>query len=285
MLLGLSLAPGFPALRLWLRDRIRGMRGAAGCILLFLLPYLLYCAGTGDFRWFAFGRLFALAALPFALFAAAPARRPERLNWQDATVLLWLLLPVLFGKAVGIWNVPENLDFMVRLFLLGVGAWSFFIARGVEGSGYEFRCPPASIRDALLALAGFAAIALPVGFGLHFIAWNPRFRGARDLLFDYVTIFLFVAVLEELFFRGLLQNLLEGALRSRYGAQTVAAAVFGLSHIRHAPSPNWRYVALATAAGWFYGSAYRNHRNLMASAALHALVDTVWRTWLTLPKV
>ena len=42
--------------------------------------------------------------------------------------------------------------------------------------------------------------------------------------------------------------------------------------------------ALATVAGWFYGSAYRAHRSLMASAITHALVDTLWRTFFTLPK-
>jgi membrane protease YdiL (CAAX protease family) len=284
LLLGLALAPGFPAPLRWLRERVRGARGAAWCMAAFLLPYLLYSAGTGDFRWPAFGKLLAISALPFGLFAAAPVRRPERFNWQDAVVLLWLVLPVLFGKAGGIWNVPQNLDFMVRLFLLGVGSWSYLIARKVEGSGYEFRLGPASALDLLVRFAGFAAIALPLGFGTRFIAWNPQFRGAWPLVSDYATIFLFIAVLEELFFRGLLQNLLEGSLRSRYLAQGVAAVIFGLSHIRHAPSPNWRYVAMATVAGWFYGSAYRNHRSLMASSALHALVDTLWRTWFTLPK-
>ncbi len=107
--------------------------------------------------------------------------------------------------------------------------------------------------------------------------------GARAFGFDFVGIFLFVAITEELFFRGLLQNLLEGSLRSRYGAQAITAVLFGLSHIRHAPFPNWRYVALATIAGWFYGSAYREHRSLMASATTHALVDTLWRTFLTAP--
>jgi uncharacterized protein len=284
LLLALALAPGFPPLRSMLRERLPGFRGAALGTSLFLLPYLVYCAGTGDFRWPAFGKLCALSVLPFGIFAAAPLRRAERLHWRDGAALLWLLLPVVFGQIGGIWNVPENLDFMVRLFLLGVGAWSFLVLRGLEGSGYEFRWSAAIARDSLVSLAGFTAIALPLGFWLGFIGWNPRFRSAGDLLADYATIFLFIAILEELFFRGILQTLLEGSLRSRYLAQGVAAAIFGLSHIRHAPVPNWRYVLLATVAGWFYGAAFRSHRSLMASSALHALVDTVWRTWLTAPN-
>ena len=285
LLLGLSMAPGFQGIRAKLRERLHGVAGALIVVLFLLTPYLLYAGGTGDFRWPAFGKLFALCAVPAGLLALAPPRRPDRLNLQDALVLLWLILPVLFGLVGGIWSVPENLDFMVRLFLLAVGSWSFLIVRGVEGSGYDFVFSMPLAGDSLLGFAGFAAVALPLGFALRFIAWNPQWRGILPFLQDYATIFLFIALLEELFFRGLLQNLLEGSLGSRYRAQGVAAAIFGLSHIRHAPYPNWRYVALATIAGWFYGTAWRRHRSLMASALTHALVDTAWRTWLTLPPM
>jgi uncharacterized protein len=287
MLFGLCLAPAFPELRFRLREHVHGRQGAAYCILLFLVPYLLYCLGTGSLHWPALTKVFGLAALPFGLFAVAPVRKSGRLNWQDVVVLLWLLSSVLFGQIAGIWNVPANLDFMARLFLLGVGSWSFLIMRRIEGTGYDFHHEfrfSASVGVLLVSFTGFAAIAIPLGFGLGFIAWNPQWRGAPALLFDFATIFLFVALLEELFFRGLLQNLLTGSLRSKYVAQGVTAVVFGLSHIRHAPFPNWRYVILATVAGWFYGSAYRNSGSLIVSSTVHALVDTLWRTWFTLPR-
>jgi membrane protease YdiL (CAAX protease family) len=287
LLTALYLAPGFAIARAWLTGKFRGRRGAAASLAIFLLPYLVYCAGTGDFRWPAFAKLAALAALPLGLFAAVPVANPRRLNWQDAIVLLWLFLPVIFHLISGIWTVPVNLDFMARLFLVGIGAWSFLIHRGTENAGYDFTISPVIIRDALVSFAGFIVIAIPLGFALRFIAWNPKYPGLGDLLSSYLTLFLFVAMAEELFFRGLLQNLIEGSLGSRPGssnfAQGIASVLFGLSHIQHAPFPNWRYVILATVAGWFYGSAYRKHRSLMASAGTHALVDTLWRTWLTLP--
>jgi len=282
LLLILCLAPGFAVSRQWLAQRLHGPLGALGGTAAFLLPYLIYCLGTGDFRWWSYARLLAFAALPFGLFAVAPVRRPERMNWQDVLVLLWILTPVLFGKIGGIWNVPVNLDFMSRLFLTAVGSWSFLIVRGLSDSGYNFQFSPLIFRDALISLACFTAIAIPLGFALHFIALNSHWRGVRAFAFDYLSIFLFIAMAEELFFRGLLQNLLEGSFRSREWAQACASVLFGLSHIRHAPAPNWRYVILASVAGWFYGWAYRKHRSLMASATTHALVDTIWRTWFTL---
>ena len=278
-LLILWLAPGFAVSRRWLSRRVRGPAGACASVGVFLLPYLVYAAGTGDFRWWACARLAAFAALPFGLFAAAPVGRAERMNWQDALVLLWILTPVLLGKIGGIWNVPVNLDFLSRVYLTAVGAWSFLVIRGLSGSGYNFRISRVTLRDAATSLACFSLVAIPLGFALRFIAWNSHWRGARAFAFDYLTIFLFIAVAEELFFRGLLQNLLEGSLGSRAGAQACASILFGLSHIRHAPAPNWRYVILASVAGWFYGWAYRRHRSLMASAATHAAVDTIWRTW------
>lgn len=284
LLLGFYLAPGFPAPRAWLIDRLRGVRGAGLTIILFSIPYTLYSIGTGDFRWSGLGRLAALAAVPLAAFAIAPVRDPKRLNWQDVVVLLWLMVPVLSGWIAGIWIKPVNLDFMTRVFLVGVGSWSFLIFRGIENSGYEFTYSFAILRSALVNFLGFAVLAAPVGFALRFIGWNPQWRGAQSFIFDYATIFLFIAVTEELFFRGLIQNLLEGSIASRYGSQAITAVLFGLSHILHAPFPNWKYVCLATIAGWFYGNAYRSRRSLMASATTHALVDTLWRTFFTVAR-
>jgi membrane protease YdiL (CAAX protease family) len=283
LLVILLVLPGFDVSRRWLAPRARNRKWPAYSVGFFLLPYLIYAAGTGDFRWTAFGKLLALAGLPFGLYAVIPVRRPAGMKWQDAVVLLWLTLPVLFRWVGGIWNVPVNLDFMVRAFLIGVGSWSFLVWRGLEGVGYEFRFSKAILGASLMNFAFFATIAIPLGFALGFIAWNARWEGAWKFFFNYVTIFLFIALLEELTFRGLLQNLLEKSWNSRYGAQAAVSVIFGFSHILHAPFPNWPYVGLAALAGWFYGSAWRKERSLMASAIAHALVDTLWRAWFTRP--
>lgn len=285
LLLALYLAPGFAHTRAWLAARLRGASRAFACALLFTVPYLLYAAGASDFHAAAFAKLLVFAAVPFLLFAVAPPADPKRMAPQDAFVLLWLALPIVLRLTRGIWTVPINLDFMARLYIVAVGAWSFLVWRGLENAGYEFRFTRATLRAGLLNFAAFSVIGIPLGIAIRFIAWNPRWRGPWTFTFDLVTIFLFIAVTEELYFRGLLQNLLESTWNSRYGAQAATAVLFGFSHIHHAPFPNWRYVLLATIAGWFYGSAYRSTRSLMASATTHALVDALWRTWFTLPRV
>ena len=278
LLIALWLFPAFPSLRETARRHFSGLRGALAGMALFLAPYGLYALGTGDFSLVSLGCLAAMAAVPFLIFAVFPVRSSQKLVWQDAVALVWLATPVLARGLGGLWTIPVNLDFMARLFVVCVGAWSYLVFRGTEGVGYEARFSTGMARAALLNLALFSLIGLPVGLALGFIDWNPHWRGAWQFLFDCVTLFLFVAVPEELFFRGLLQNLLEGSWSSRYGAQVAAAFLFGLMHILHG-FPNWRYVLLASIAGWFYGSAWRSTRSLAASGLTHALVDAIWRTW------
>jgi hypothetical protein len=100
-----------------------------------------------------------------------------------------------------------------------------------------------------------------------------KFAGA------WVFTFFFIAVPEELFFRGWLQNLLERHL-GRGRALVVVAILFGLSHFnKRAVFFNWRYVLLAAIAGIFYGRAWRSHRRVAASSITHATVDSCWSLW------
>jgi uncharacterized protein len=87
-----------------------------------------------------------------------------------------------------------------------------------------------------------------------------------------------VALPEELFFRGLTQNLLERHL-GKTRALLLASVLFGLSHFNKGAAFNWRYVLLATIAGIFYGRAWRAQRRLCSSSITHASVDTVWSLW------
>jgi uncharacterized protein len=117
---------------------------------------------------------------------------------------------------------------------------------------------------------------LSLGF-LHFHALWPR---PVPIAEAWIYTFLFIAIPEELFFRGWMQNLLERRL-GRGWALAVTAVLFGLSHFnKRAVHFNWRYVLLAAIAGIFYGRAWRQDRRVGASAIAHACVDTAWGQWL-----
>jgi uncharacterized protein len=255
------------------------LRAKPVAMAVFLGPYLLYALTNGDFHSIAFGKLVMLAIVPVAVFSLFPVREPDRVTWQDCVAWLWLMIPVILRWETGIWTRPVNLDFMARLYTIGVASWCWIFLRRTSGTGYRFAISATGLRAVLTNLALFSAIAIPLGFGFGLAGWNPRWRGTVNFFVDYVTIFLFIAWLEELFFRGILQNLLTGTFRSPMRAQFIAAVAFGLSHVLLAPAPNWRYVIVASIAGWFYGNAFRQTGALVVPAMLHALVDTIWRTW------
>ena len=70
-------------------------------------------------------------------------------------------------------------------------------------------------------------------------------------------------------------------LMQRFGADlwTLLAAglIFGCSHLNNGPQPlpNWRYLILATLAGVVFGRVFQKSSSILASASVHALVDTV----------
>lgn len=278
-LLVLLIAPGMSGSRAFVERRLPLRSGTFILVALWCAPHLIYAAGTGDFRWTAILRLVAVALPPVAIYKLLPVRDVSRFCWQDAAVAVLLIAEVLGHALRGIWNVPVNLDFMGRLFLIVIGSWCWVFLRPLPGLGYAFFISRRVGKAAALNFIFFAAIALPLGLALHFIRWNPHWRGFTGFALQYLEIFLFIALLEELFFRGFLQTLISGSLKSEWRGQALVACLFGLFHILHAPFPNWRYVVLAAIAGWFYGSAFRQDGNLVAPALTHAMVDTAWRTW------
>ena len=124
----------------------------------------------------------------------------------------------------------------------------------------------------------FAPIAIALGIAIGFIVPHGGMPAASSVLAALLVTFFFVAIPEELFFRGLLQNLLEPRI-GYVGSLFVTAVVFGLSHFNKPLPFNWRYVSLATIAGLFYGRAWHDRRRILSSATTHTLVDVIWSLW------
>jgi membrane protease YdiL (CAAX protease family) len=139
------------------------------------------------------------------------------------------------------------------------------------------------LRDVTTGLREFgwyAPMAIALGLGMGFLHAHAVWPGPLKLGTAFVFTLAFIAIPEELFFRGWMQNLVERRL-GRRPALLVTAVLFGLSHFnKRAAHFNWRYVVLAALAGIFYGRAWRRDRRVGASAITHACVDTVWSQWL-----
>ena len=248
-------------------------------VALAAVPYYLAAHDTPAFRW-AFVALYA--ALPLALVLllshAAQADPEQRGNWRDFAVLAILGVVVEFRWLDGLW--PAYCRSLGRLLLFDTGLYGFLVIRRLANVGFHFIPRWRDWKIGLRELALYAPIAIPLGLGLGFLHFHKTLPSPGKFLVTWLSIFAFVAILEETYFRGWVQNLLERRL-GRYGSLLLTSILFGLSHFnKGAAHFNWRYVLLATFAGIFYGRAWREERRLVASAITHASVDTIWSIWL-----
>lgn len=222
------------------------------------------------------------AALPVAvaclLIQARVADTQGRGNWRDWLVLLLLGLAVDLRWFESAW--PAHLAVFNKIILLDAGMYGFLILRELDGIDADLRIRLRDCKAGLREFLFYTPIAIALGLSVGFLHWHSiwatpwRFAGA------WVFTFFFIAVPEELFFRGWMQNLLERHV-GRWPALLTTSIVFGLSHWnKRTTSFNWQYVLLAALAGIFYGRAWLQERRVAASAITHATVDTVWSIWL-----
>jgi membrane protease YdiL (CAAX protease family) len=277
--LAVAFFPDFAA------ERVRALPTWARfvCPAALSVPYLLVACGAGLFRWGWFA-LYALLPVAIALLLGQAARVDTddngngRGNWRDFLVLVGLGLAVDLRWFECAWSA--HLAVFNKILLLDAGIYGFVLIRQLGGTGFDLRLRLKDLGIGLREAAFYTPIALALGLSLGFLHLHGVWPGLARMAGAWVFTFLFIAVPEELFFRGWLQNLLEKRL-GRYRALFLTACLFGLAHFnKQAAYFNWRYVLLAALAGIFYGRAWRAQRRVGASAVTHATVDAIWSLWL-----
>jgi membrane protease YdiL (CAAX protease family) len=228
------------------------------------------------------GWLLLYAALPVAiawmLWQARQADRGSRGTWRDYCVLAVLGLAVDLRWFERAW--PAHLAVFNKMLLLDAGTYGFLMIRQLDGVGFNLLIRKQDVTTGFREFASYTPIALVLGLSLRFLHVHAVIPHVSTVLFAYAFTFLFIAVPEELFFRGWMQNLLERRV-GRGPALLLTSLIFGLSHFnKRTLHFNWQYVLLAALAGVFYGRAWRADRQVGASAITHACVDTVWSQWL-----
>ena len=246
----------------------------------FSLPYVLVACSAGVFRWgwFALYLLLPVAVAGLLLQPESAACSGDAGNWREFLVLMVLGLAVDLRWFEGAW--PAHLSIFNKVLLLDTGIYGFVILRQLDGTGFDLRLRVADAASGLRELGLYTPIALALGLGLGFLHAHAVWPRLASIAGAWLFTFFFIAVPEELFFRGWLQNLLERRM-GRRPALFLAAALFGLAHFnKRAVHFNWRYVLLAAVAGIFYGRAWSRQRRVGASAVTHASVDAIWSLWL-----
>jgi hypothetical protein len=243
---------------------------------LLVIPWLIFVLPRGAFQWtMCVGLLAALLAIAATLELA---RRTPAPNRYDAAGLILLAFAVELPFFRDAWPVA-GLSGIPKLLFVDAGLVGFLVERPIGGIGFDLRPRATDFSIGLREFLYFSIIALPLGFGLGFLHFHPAGFPAIRLAEAWLFTLFFVALPEEIFFRGLLLNLIE----RRWGARRAliaSALLFGLAHFPKRAVFNWRYVVLAAIAGIFYGRAWLSRRRILTSGITHATVDALWSIWL-----
>ena len=210
---------------------------------------------------------------------------PKPANWADWCVLAALGLLIDLGLLSSAWPFrnsaavwPAGLGGFPKMMMANVALYGYLVVKPIGGVGYDLRPKLRDLKIGLREFLFYAPVVLSLGFLLGFLHWEGLFAKPAQFPAAWFFTFFFVALPEEVFFRGLLQNLFERDF-GRVRALWTASCIFGLSHFNKGALFNWRYVLLAAIAGLFYGRAWRQERRLMASSVTHSTVDAVWSIW------
>ena len=168
------------------------------------------CTAT-SFGIFSWGWFAVYALLPvviaFLLDQARSEDSDQRGNWRDFVVLLALGLAVDLRWLEPAW--PHGLAALGKILLLDAGIFGFLVVRRLEGVGFDLRLTLRDLRGGLGEYCIYALIAIPLGLWLGFLHVHAILPSPLRAVGAFVFTFLFIAIPEELFFRGWLQNLLE----------------------------------------------------------------------------
>ncbi len=258
-------------------DQARQSLGEHGGVLAPLIPLfavLIYTIGVAaSWKMALIGA--AYTVLPALLVASSAGKPPG--TWADyaAAIIVWL--PVEFRWMYHLFPYPAQLTHTLTILLaLSTGVAAFVLLRRLDGIGYAIEWRRGFGGNVLIHFAIFAAIAVAIGVRIGFLTYDPSATRLRSLPLTIIGILFFTAWPEEFLFRGILQNLFQRTFKNQWIGLVLASIIFGLSHIFHAPYPNWKYVALATIAGLVYGHTWMKTKSLFPAAIVHALVDILW---------
>lgn len=262
--------------RMWVERHIRHL--PVLMTLSGVAPYLVCTVPLGRFSWIHFAAVAALAALLSFWYAVLPVWRVT-----DIVFICIVAAGLLLKPFDAIYPAPSpqlDMSILGRLMWARIAIMAVLSVAQMPVKGFG---PWPTRGDWVAGFRNFA-LFVPCGVAVGWISGFARFRPhPADWRFPLVALgtfagmLLVVALTEEFFVRGLLQEWATGWFRSENLALIAVATVFGLVHLPFRGFPNWTFASLAALAGLFYGRAYVEGRSVRAAMVTHALVNTVWR--------
>ena len=141
-------------------------------------------------------------------------------SWSDLVIVLLFLWPVTLVDLSGNSNLPidgVHFDSVYRMVIILAAVYAFVVVRRLPNVGFQVDASGRKLWTTIWVWAVYIGLVWLVGTTMGLV----EFRGWNDMeplqteavIARFLTIFLHTALFEELFFRGLLQNILAGKIR------------------------------------------------------------------------
>ena len=117
-----------------------------------------------------------------------------------------------------------------------------------------------------VAAVNFLAIIVCLFLCGYYRIVTVEFDVASQL--SWLSLFLLVAVVEEVVFRGILFRLITDKWNIAVGL-TTSSLLFGLAHLGNPGATLWAALAIAIASGWLFGMAYAYHQTIWVPIGMH----------------
>ncbi|MBF1605830.1 MAG: CPBP family intramembrane metalloprotease [Prevotella shahii] len=117
-----------------------------------------------------------------------------------------------------------------------------------------------------VAAVNFLAIIVCLFLCGYYRIVTVEFDVASQL--SWLSLFLLVAVVEEVVFRGILFRLITDKWNIAVGL-TTSSLLFGLAHLGNPGATLWAALAIALASGWLFGMAYAYHQTIWVPIGMH----------------
>ncbi|MBQ46121.1 MAG: hypothetical protein CMP10_01270 [Zetaproteobacteria bacterium] len=246
-----------------------------------LINYLIYFFGTGENQPHHIAYVFLFLWLPVLCMMAAPVGS-QKLTWSDLAfvVVIWAPIDAAIIQNAWHWPLGHGSSAYVTSTATCITIMLMIGVRGLDGVRYKFAIQKQDWKIMSLNLNLATVCIIPAGLLVGFVRWSPQEFEITQFLSLFVGLLLMVAIPEEIFFRGFLQNLLQKSMKNQRLALIIASIIFGFAHINNeafpgGPVPDIRYVFFGSIAGYFYGRTWLKC-GVFPAAIIHAVMDTIW---------
>ncbi|MFK7826682.1 MAG: lysostaphin resistance A-like protein [Oligoflexales bacterium] len=170
---------------------------------------------------------------------------------------------VLWNGSLYFLNVLLGIDLVIIIFPLFLNFRPFVI---------QFKI--SHLRTKYLHYYGgiFLILAIPYGLLSGFL----ELKSSIDIMqipIQFLAIFFFNALPEEILFRGLLQQQAQRYMHEHLALFLVSIA-FGFAHLNNYPMWDYRFVIVSFVAGICFGVVYLRTRAIAPAALLHTIINT-----------